>query len=188
MRWLVACEFSGRVRDALRRYGHDAYSCDLLPDEGAWPEYHYQGDVHNYLHLGWDGMIAHPPCTRLCSSGARHFHKYQQEQEDAVDFVIDLLRAPIKRIALENPIGILSSRIGKPTQIIQPWMFGVPETKATCLWLKNLPELESTEIVAGMNPRVHLESPGPDRWKRRSITLIEIADAMAAQWGNYSVS
>lgn len=182
MRVLVACEFSGVVREAFRARGHDAWSCDLLPAEDDGP--HLQGDVRAVLAAGcWDLMIAHPPCTRLASSGARWFHLYRDEQEAAVEFVRELLAAPIPRIALENPIGVLSTRIRKPEQIIQPWQFGHGETKATCLWLKGLPPLVPTKIVAGRVPRVHYASPGPDRWKERSRTLPGIAAAMAEQWG-----
>lgn len=183
MRVLVACEFSGAVRRAFTERGHEAWSCDLLPAEDG-DGHHYRGDVLDILADGWDLMIAHPPCTRLASSGARWFHLYRDEQEAAVAFVRELLAAPIPRIALENPIGVLSTRVRKPDQIIQPWQFGHGETKATCLWLKGLPLLTPTNIVAGRVPRVHYASPGPDRWKERSRTLPGIADAMAEQWGN----
>ena len=183
MRVLVACEFSGIVRDAFRERGHTAWSCDLLPTESE-PFYHAQGDVRDHLCRGWDLMIAHPPCTHLAVSGARWFSRKEREQEAALDFVSLLLNAPIERIALENPISIISSRIRKPDQIIQPWMFGHPETKATCLWLKNLPPLKPTRIVEGRHARVHREPPGPDRWKNRSRTLPGIAAAMAEQWGS----
>jgi hypothetical protein len=181
---LVACEFSGIVRDAFAALGHDAMSCDLLPSEA--PGQHYQGDVMDLLEPGcatWDLMIAHPPCTHLAVSGARWFKDKRDEQDEALRFVADLMRAPIKRICIENPISIISSRIRKPDQIIQPWMFGHGETKATCLWLKNLPPLVPTNIVSGRDPRVHHASPGPDRWKERSRTLQGIAEAMADQWG-----
>jgi hypothetical protein len=131
----------------------------------------------------WDLMIAHPPCTHLAVSGARWFKEKQKEQEEALAFVQMLMDAPIEKICIENPISIISSRIRKPDQIIQPWMFGHGETKATCLWLKNLPPLTPTNIVEGREPRVHHASPGPDRWKERSRTLQGIADAMAEQWG-----
>jgi site-specific DNA-cytosine methylase len=182
MRVLVACEFSGVVRDAFRVRGHDAYSCDLLPTEGD-PRWHIKGDVLDVLGRDWDLMIAHPPCTHLAVSGARWFKGKQYEQAEALAFVRLLLEAPIPRIALENPVSIISSRIRKPDQIIQPWQFGHGETKATCLWLKNLPPLEPTNVVDGRMPRVHHASPGPDRWKERSRTLQGIADAMADQWG-----
>lgn len=185
MRVLVACEFSGIVREAFRKRGHDAWSCDLLPTE--IPGKHIQGDVLEVTEFGgWDLMIAHPPCTHLAVSGARWFKQKEREQDEALYFVARLLLAPIPRIALENPISIISSRIGKPDQIIQPWQFGHGETKATCLWLKNLPKLLPTNIVDGRVNRVHRESPGPDRWKNRSRTYQGIADAMADQWGNLS--
>lgn len=183
MRVLIACEFSGIVRDAFAARGHEAWSIDLLPSER--PGHHLKTDVRTFpidlFH--WDLMIAHPPCTYLAVSGARWFRERQQEQLDALLFVRYLLAAPIERIALENPISVLSSYISKPDQIIQPWMFGHGEVKATCLWLKNLPKLEPTNIVEGRKPRVHYASPGPERWKERSRTLQGIADAMADQWG-----
>jgi site-specific DNA-cytosine methylase len=181
---LVACEFSGIVRDAFRAQGHEAYSCDLLPCEKG-PEYHWECDVQEALTaLDWDLMIAHPPCTHLASSGARWFKGKLDEQKEAVRFVKWLAaEADVPRIAIENPIGVLSSKWRRPDQIIQPWMFGHGETKASCLWLKGLPLLTPTDIVSGRQPRTHYESPGPDRWKRRSRTLQGIADAMAEQWG-----
>ena len=182
MRVLVACEFSGTVRDAFRRKGHDAWSCDLLPPDDR-SAFHFQEDVRNLFNIDWHLMIAHPPCTHLAVSGARWFKDKQKEQQEALDFVRTLLDAPIPKIALENPISIISTRIRKPDQIIQPWQFGHGETKKTCLWLKNLPLLKPTNIVEGREARVHKESPGPDRWKRRSITYQGIADAMADQWG-----
>ena len=169
------------MRDAFIAQGHEAQSCDLLPTERAGP--HYTGDVRDILDAGWDLMIAHPPCTHLSVSGARWFKDKQQEQADALEFVRMLLAAPIASIALENPISIISSRIRKPDQIIQPWQFGHGETKATCLWLKNLPKLVPTNIVEGRESRVHMLPPSPDRWKLRSTTYQGIADAMAAQWG-----
>ena len=181
MRVLVACEYSGRVRDAFLRRGHDAMSCDLLPTDVPGP--HYQGDVRDVLGDGWDLMVAHPPCTHLAVSGARWFKDKREEQAEALEFVRLLLDAPIPRIALENPVSIISSRIRKPDQIIQPWQFGHGETKATCLWLKNLPTLWATCLVDGREARVHKMPPGPDRWKRRSETYAGIAEAMAAQWG-----
>ncbi len=182
MKILVACEYSGVVREAFRRKGHEALSCDLLPaDDGS--EYHYQGDVRDILGFKWDLMIAHPPCTHLAVSGARWFKNKQQEQQEALDFVRLLLDADIPKIALENPISIISSKIRKPDQIIQPWQFGHGETKATCLWLKNLPLLKPTNIVDGRTPRVHHLPPSPDRWKLRSTTYTGIAEAMAEQWG-----
>jgi hypothetical protein len=156
-------------------------SCDLLPTEVPGP--HYQGDVRDVIDDGWDLMIAHPPCTHLAVSGARWFKDKVQEQAMALDFVRLLLGAPIPRIALENPVSVISSRIRKPDQTIQPWQFGHGETKATCLWLKNLPPLVPTQIVAGREARVHRMPPGPDRWKERSRTFEGIARAMAQQWG-----
>lgn len=181
MRVLVACEYSGIVRDAFIKKGHNALSCDLLPTELPGP--HYIGDVKNLLEQEWDLMIAHPPCTHLAVSGARWFKNKKEEQQIALDFVKMLLNSPINKIALENPISIISTHIRKPDQIIQPWMFGHGETKATCLWLKNLPKLIPTNIVSGRIPKVHYMSPSPDRWKERSRTYIGIAAAMAEQWG-----
>lgn len=183
MNVLVACEYSGRVRDAFLKMGHFAMSCDLLPTEA--PGLHYQGDVFDIIDQDWDLMICHPPCTHLAVSGARHFAAKRESgvQQQALEFVRRLLDAPIKRIALENPISIISSAVRKPDQIIQPWQFGHGETKATCLWLKNLPLLTPTNIVKGREQRVHRMAPSPDRWKERSRTYQGIADAMAAQWG-----
>lgn len=181
MKVLVACEYSGRVREAFANLGHAAMSCDLLPSDILGN--HYQGDIRDILGDGWDLMVAHPPCTHLAVSGARWFKDKQVEQAEALEFVRMLLDADIPKIALENPISIISSQIRKPDQIIQPWQFGHGETKATCLWLKGLPKLEPTNIVEGRKPVVHHASPGPDRWKLRSLTYQGIADAMAAQWG-----
>jgi site-specific DNA-cytosine methylase len=183
MKILVACEFSGVVRRAFAARGHDARSCDLLPAEDNSPN-HMQGDVTSILSNGWDLMIAHPPCTHLAVSGARWFKDKQAEQALALDFVRLLLNAPITRIALENPVSIISSRIRKSDQIIQPWQFGHGETKATCLWLKNLPKLIPTNIVDGRDPVVWKMPPGPNRWKERSRTYTGIAEAMAEQWGS----
>ncbi len=180
MRVLVACEYSGKVRDAFADRGHYAVSCDFLPSDR--PGRHYQGDVRDILHADWDLMVAHPPCTHLAVSGARWFQDKQEEQAEALDFVRLLLDAPIKRIALENPVSIISSRIRRPTQIIQPWQFGHGETKATCLWLKGLPPLVPTRVVDGRANLVHRMPPGPMRWRLRSTTYQGIADAMAAQW------
>jgi hypothetical protein len=180
MRVLVACEFSGIVRDAFIAKGHDAWSCDLLPTENPGP--HYQCDIRRIINLSWDLMIAHPPCTHLAVSGARWFKDKKKEQEEALDFVQMSMDAPILRIAIENPISIISSRIRKPDQIIQPWQFGHGETKAICLWLKNLPLLKPTNIVEGRYARVHREPPSPERWKNRSRFYTGIADAMATQW------
>jgi site-specific DNA-cytosine methylase len=189
VRVLVACEFSGVVRDAFLDAGHQALSVDLEPSESDRGK-HWQADVFAAIdrlyELGQppDALLAFPPCTHLAVSGARWFKDKQQEQAEALAFVQALMDAPIERIAIENPISVISSRIRKPDQIIQPWMFGHGETKATCLWLKNLPKLEPTEIVEGRTPRVHHASPGPDRWKERSRTLPGIAAAMAEQWGS----
>jgi hypothetical protein len=182
MKVLVACEYSGTVRDAFLAAGHIALSCDLLPSDAPGP--HLQGDVREVLEMGWDLMIAHPPFTHLAVSGARWFHLKEQEQQEALRFVRMLLEAPIPRIALENPVSIISSRIRKPDQTIQPWQFGHGETKATCLWLKNLPPLEPTNIVDGREARIHRMPPSPTRWKERSKTYQGIADAMAQQWGS----
>jgi hypothetical protein len=191
---LVGCEYSATVRDAFRANGHDAWSCDLLPTEGD-PRWHIQGDVLSIINDGWDMMICHPPCTDLAVSGARHFaaKKADGRQAKALDFVRALLDSPIPRIALENPVSIISSHIRKADQTIQPWMFGHGEVKATCLWLKNLPRLVPTHCEGGdlftdaapveRHARVHLMPPGPNRWKERSRTLPGIAQAMADQWG-----
>lgn len=197
MRVLIACEYSGAVRDAFIRAGHTAMSCDLLPTDAAGP--HYQGDVRDVLGDGWDLMVAHPPCTYLCSSGL-HWNKRRperaQQTEDALAFVQMLLAAPVPMIALENPIGCISTRIRKPEQTIQPWQFGHDASKATCLWLKNLAPLTPTQTIA---PRMvdgrkrwanqtdsgqNRLPPSADRWKIRSETYQGIADAMATQWGN----
>lgn len=181
MNVLIACEYSGTVRDAFIRRGHDAVSCDLLPTESPGP--HYQGDVREIINENWDMMIAHPPCTHLAVSGARWFKEKQREQIEALDFVRFLLDAPIKFIALENPVSVISSKIKKPDQIIQPWMFGHGETKATCLWLKNLQLLKPTKVVSGRENKIHKMPPSADRWKKRSLTYQGIAEAMAEQWG-----
>jgi hypothetical protein len=189
LRVLVACEFSGRVREAFRKRGHDAWSCDFLPTEIP-SDYHLQGDVLNCLEAGWELMIAHPPCTYLAISDARWFKNRQREQEDALNFVRKLLDAPIPRIALENPISIISSRIRKPDQIIQPWMFGEPFQKSTCLWLKELPKLVPTKVVSKGDFHVTRSDKKYPTWygntkgKNRSRTFIGIAEAMAEQWGS----
>ena len=183
MNILVACEYSGIVRSAFAALGHNAWSCDLLPTE--IPGQHYQGDVRDLLKEKWDLMIAHPPCTHLAVSGARYFYRKQAEQAEALEFVRLLMNAPIEHIAIENPISVISSRIRKPDQIIQPWQFGHGETKATCLWLKNLPKLQPSNIVEGREQRVHKMPPSPDRWKERSRTFQGIANAMAAQWSRH---
>jgi len=195
MRVLVACEFSGTVRDAFIARGHDAMSCDLEPAPGK----HYQGNVLEILRDGWDLMIAHPPCTYLTVAAnkwmkpeyAHRFPDRPQQREDAIDFFRALWRADIPRIAIENPIGIMSSRLRKPDQVLQPWMFGHPERKATCLWLSNLPPLYPTKNVKqemlslsrSEQHKMHHLPPSKDRWKLRSITYQGIADAMASQWG-----
>jgi hypothetical protein len=181
MRVLVACEFSGIVRDAFRKRSHDAVSCDLLPSECPGP--HIQGDVFEHLDDGWDMMIFFWPCTNMAVSGARWFHLKRAEQARDVECFIRLAECKIPKTAGENPVGVLSTQYRKPDQIIQPWQFGHGETKATCIWLKGLPKLVPTDIVPGREPRVHYASPGPDRWKFRSRTLPGIADAMAEQWG-----
>jgi site-specific DNA-cytosine methylase len=178
---LVACEFSGTVRDAFAALGFDAWSCDILPSEK--PGKHYQCDVREILDMRWDLMVAHPPCTHLAVSGARWFKDKQAEQAEALDFVRLLLEAPVARIALENPVSIISSRIRKPDQVVQPWMFGHGETKATCLWLKGLPRLQPTNLVDGRESRIHKMPPSKNRWRERSRTYAGIADAMAKQWG-----
>lgn len=183
-RVLVACEFSGIVRDAFRAQGRDAWSCDLLPCERD-PAFHFQMSVRNASVFAqrWDLVIAFPPCTHLAVSGARWFKGKMTEQRAALSFIRLLMAWPCDRIAIENPIGVISTKIRKPDQIIQPWQFGHGEVKATCLWLKGLPLLRPTEIVDGRRPRVHHEPPSPDRWKNRSRTLPGIAKAMADQWG-----
>ena len=181
MRVLVACEYSGTVRDAFIARGHYALSCDLLPSESPHGP-HWCGDVREVLGMGWDLMIAHPPCTHLAVSGARWFDKKRDEQAAALDFVRLLMDAPIPHIAIENPVSIISSHIRKPDQIIQPWQHGHGETKATCLWLKGLPLLKPSHIVEGREARIHRMAPSPDRWKERSRTYPGIAAAMADQW------
>jgi hypothetical protein len=189
MRVLIGCEFSGTVRRAFRRLGHDAWSCDILPAEDGGK--HIQGDVRSVLREGWDLAVFHPPCTHLAVSGARHFHRKQAEQAEALDFVRELLDAPIPRIALENPVSVISSRIRKPDQIIQPWQFGHAESKKTCLWLKGLSPLRPTDVLPerkywdNQTPsRQNKLGPSPDRWKIRSKTYPGIANAMAEQWGH----
>ncbi len=192
MKVLVACEFSGIVREAFAKKGHWAVSIDLLPTElpTSVNSTHYQMDIAKFLNehaYEYDLMIAHPPCTHLASSGARWFKDRKIEQEQALLFVYMLSVAPINKICIENPIGILSTQWRKPDQIIQPWMFGHGETKATCLWLKNLPKLEPTNIVSGREGRVWKESPGANRWKNRSRTYQGIANAMTIQWGKLPI-
>lgn len=185
MKILIACEESQAVCKAFREIGHEAYSCDILPCSGGHPEWHIQGDVLEQLDKGWDMMIAHPPCTHLAVSGARHFKEKIADgrQQEAINFFMKLINAPINKIAVENPICIMSSKYRKPDQIIQPWMFGHGETKATCLWLKNLPKLAPTNIVEGREQRIHNLPPSKDRAKLRSVTYQGIAKAMAEQWG-----
>jgi site-specific DNA-cytosine methylase len=183
MRVLIACEFSGVVRRAFCELGHDAWSCDLLQAEDR-SRNHIQHDALEIAYnMDWDLMIAHPPCTHLAVSGARWFKDKIEAQKVGLNFVRRLLDAPVERLALENPVSIISTKIRKPDQIIQPWQFGHGETKATCLWLKNLPKLIPTDIVEGREAKVHHMPPGPDRWKDRSRTYVGIAAAMAAQWG-----
>jgi site-specific DNA-cytosine methylase len=184
VRVLVACEYSGTVRDAFLAAGHDALSCDLLPTDVPGP--HYQGDVFDIIHYPWDLMIAHPPCTHLSVSGARHFKSKVMDgrQHAGASFFMRLAKADIQRIAIENPVCIMSSLWRKADQTIQPWQFGHGETKATCLWLKNLPKLAPTNIVEGRENRIWKMPPSEDRWKERSKTFQGIAQAMAEQWGN----
>jgi site-specific DNA-cytosine methylase len=182
MNILIACEYSGIVANAFHAMRHGVVSCDLLPSE-SYP-YHYRGDVRDILRDYWDLMIAFPPCTHLAVSGARWFNRKGFEQREALDFVQLLMDAPIERIAIENPIGIISSHIRKPDQIIQPWQFGHGETKATCLWLKNLPKLQPTNIVDGREHCIWNMPPSPNRGRERSRTYQGIANAMAEQWGS----
>lgn len=196
-RVLVACEFSGTVRDAFNRLGHDAWSCDLLPDENG-SNRHFQCDVREILEHGWDMLIvAHPPCTRLCNSGVRWLHNpppgrtledMWQELDEGAGLFSTLWNAPVERVAVENPVmhRHAKERIENyepPAQSVQPWQFGHGETKRTCLWLRNLPPLVPTNVVEGREARVHRMPPGPDRWKERSRFFRGIADAMADQWG-----
>jgi hypothetical protein len=183
LRVLIACEYSGAVRDAFIKRGHEAMSCDLLPTDAPGP--HYQGDVRDVLDYPWDLMIAHPPCTHLSVSGAAWFKEKQMDgrQQSGVSFFMQLTKADIPMIAIENPVCIMSSMWRKPDQTIQPWQFGHGETKATCLWLKGLQHLQPTNIVEGREQRIHKLPPSEDRWKIRSQTFQGIADAMADQWG-----
>lgn len=186
---LIACEFSGIVREAFSQRGHYAISCDLLPSEQDG--FHIQGDVLPLLTPDWDLLIAHPPCTYLAVSGnkwmkdeyRKRFPTRQQDRLDAIEFFMRFINAPIDKICVENPIGIMSTRYQKPSQVIQPWMFGHGETKATCLWLKGLPKLEPTQVVEGREQRLHILPPSEERWKERSRTFSGIAAAMAEQWG-----
>jgi site-specific DNA-cytosine methylase len=180
MKVLVACEFSGVVRDAFRARGHDTFSCDILPSVSP---YHLQCDVRDVLFSDWDLLIAHPPCTHLAVSGARWFKNKVAEQAEALAFVKLFFDLDCPRVCIENPISIISSHFRKPDQIIQPWQFGHGETKATCLWLKGLPLLVPTDVVEGREQRVWKMPPSPNRWKERSKTYQGIAKAMAEQWG-----
>lgn len=186
MKILVACEYSGVVRDAFIAVGHDAMSCDLLPSDSSGP--HYQGDLFDVIDYPWDLAIMHPPCTHLSVSGSRHFaaKRVDGRQQSAVSFFMALVRRSehIPMTAIENPVCIMSTLYRKPDQVIQPWQFGHGETKATCLWLKGLAPLQPSNIVEGRSDRVHRMPPGPDRWKERSKTFSGIAKAMAEQWGN----
>lgn len=187
MKVLVACEESQEVCKAFRELGHEAYSCDILPCSGGHPEWHFQEDVFKVIEQEhWDLMVAHPPCTHLCVSGARHFKEKIADgrQQEGIDFFMKLANAPIERICIENPICIMSSKYKKPTQIIHPWMFGHGETKATCLWLKGLPILKPSNIVSERVQRVYRLPPSKDRAMLRSKTYLGIAKAMANQWSN----
>ncbi len=187
-RILIACEYSGVIRDKFIESGYsNCYSCDIIPDEGKYPNNFIQGNVLDILKDNWDMMIAHPPCTHLAVSGARWFKDKVHEQKEAIKFVETLWDAPIKHIAIENPVGILSTRssLGKATQYIQPWEFGHGETKKTGLWLKNLPKLVPTDIVEGRDNRIHRLPPSEDRGKLRSKTYVGIAEAIVDQWGSY---
>ena len=187
MKVLIACEESQVVCKSFRELGHEAYSCDILPCSGGHPEWHIQDNVLNHLKDGWDLMVAHPPCTRICNSGVMWLHKRNlwNDLDDAVSFFIQLQEAPIPKICIENPIPhkYAKEKIGEYTQLIQPWMFGHEETKATCLWLKGLKELKPTNIVEGRVQRLHRLPPSKDRAKLRSKTYPGIAKAMAEQWG-----
>jgi hypothetical protein len=185
MKVLVACEYSGIVRGAFIAKGHDAISCDLLPSDTDGP--HYQGDLFDIIDYPWDLAIFHPPCTHLAVSGARHFEEKRRDgrQQVGMALIMQIVRRSehIPHVAIENPVSVISSLWRKPDQVIQPWQYGHGEVKATCLWLKNLPCLKSTNIVQGRADRIHKMPPGPDRWKLRSTTYQGIAQAMADQWG-----
>ena len=202
MKVLIACEESQRVCIAFRNLGHEAYSCDILEPSGGHPEWHIMQDVISLLNGRckfktmdgiehsidgkWDLIVAFPPCTHLAVSGARYFEQKRKDgrQQQGIDFFLEFVNADCEKIAIENPIGIMSTHYRKPDQIIQPWMFGHGETKATCLWLKNLPKLEPTNIVDGREQRIWKMPPGPERTKERSKTYDGIAKAMAAQWSD----
>lgn len=187
---LIACEYSGKVRDAFLRLGHDAISCDVLPTDSPGP--HYIGDVRDLLTEQWDLIIAHPPCTMLTRAGARWWKGREQEQQEALDFVLELMNADAPMIAIENPPGAIGTRIRKADQYIQPWEHGHTEKKMTGLWLKGLPKLQPTKDVKKEmmalpkkeQNKCHYAAPGPERWKVRSTTYQGIADAMAIQWGS----
>ncbi len=184
MKILVACEESQAVTIELRKLGHEAYSCDLEPCSGGHPEWHLRVDALELLKMHWDMLLAFPPCTHLAVSGARYFEQKRRDgrQQEGIDFFMSFANAPCDKIAIENPVGIMSTKYRKPDQIIQPWQFGHGETKATCLWLKNLPQLQPTDIVNGREQRVWKMPPGPNRAKERSKTFPGIAKAMAMQW------
>jgi site-specific DNA-cytosine methylase len=185
MKILIACEFSGIVREAFRKQGHEAFSCDILPPDDKKHHLHIKGDVIKILDNKWDMIIAFPPCTHLSVSGARWFSQKRKDgrQQQGIDFFMRFVNSICDKVAIENPIGIMSTLYRKPDQIIQPWQYGHGETKATCLWLKNIPELKPTNIVKGRQARIHYMPPSPDRGKERSRTYQGIADAMAEQWG-----
>lgn len=187
MRILIACEESQAVTKEFRALGFEAYSCDIQDCSGGHPEWHIKDDVLRVIQQGWDVMIAFPPCTHLAVSGARYFEAKRKDgrQQQGIDFFMSIANAPIKHIAIENPIGIMSNIYRKPDQIIHPWMFGHGETKATCLWLNRLPKLEPTNIVSGREQRVWKMPPSESRAKMRSKTYPGIAKAMANQWGEY---
>ena len=187
MKVLVACEYSGNVRDAFIKKGHEAMSCDLMDTDVAGP--HYKGDVFDIINDGWDLMIAHPPCTFLCTSGARWLndHRYpnrRKDREEAAEFFMKLYNSNIPKVCCENPVGYMTPYFRKPDQYVKPYEYGHPTTKKTGLWLKNLPKLASTDVVEGRENRVWKMPPSVDRWKERSRTYQGIAAAMAAQWGN----
>lgn len=185
MKILVACEESQAVAIEFRNHGHEAYSCDIIDCSGGHPEWHLKGDVRGYLAENWDMIIAFPPCTDLAVSGARWFPEKRADgrQQSSIAFFLLFAHHPCEKVAIENPVGIMSSIYRKPNQIIQPWQFGHGETKATCLWLKGLPALVPTKIVEGREQRIWKMPPGPDRAKERSKTFPGIAKAMAEQWG-----
>lgn len=184
MKVLIGCESSGVIRNEFRKRGHKAFSCDILPADDKSP-YHIHGDVRLALYYGWDLFIVHPECTHLCVSGARWFPEKRADgrQQEAIKFFMEMVEANVDKICTEKPVGIMSTLYKKPSQIIQPWQFGHPETKATCLWLKNLPLLIPTDIAEGREHRIHRMAPGPNRSKERSRSYEGIGRAMAEQWG-----